>query len=100
MIFQLPFCGKTYNLEVKKEEYNNGGLAVVLIDTDDQEEFTVASSFIEDANLKKGEFCLKNWSENEDIANELIKQGIVIPTGRTVPSGWINAPVCTLKDGI
>ncbi len=53
----------------------------------------VPGTFLED-----GEFLIKNWSENAQIFEELVAKGVLVPTGRTVPTGFVEAVVCRLGD--
>lgn len=41
--------------------------------------------------LPNDEFFLKDWSENEDLAKELIKRNIIIPTGRQSFDSFVMA---------
>lgn len=44
--------------------------------------------------LDDGEFFVKNYSEGEYFYNALISHGILSETGATVPSGFVDIPIC------
>lgn len=77
---------KTFMLDGEKvyfklERYDkNGGLAVELWDEDGP--YARVSSNLEASSLlPNDEFYLKHWGENEHLAQQLINQKIIIPTG-------------------
>lgn len=41
------------------------------------------------------EVFIKDYSENAEIAAHLIEAGVIVPTGREVPTGMVTVPVCT-----
>lgn len=43
--------------------------------------------------LGPGYFCVKNWSENEEIAEIARTSGHFIEAGYTVPTGYVTAPI-------
>lgn len=78
----LNMYGEQEIVKIKMEKYNNGAAACVLLASDGQPFATLSvnvSGISE--KLPKGEFFLKDYSENREIVDELIKQGILIPTG-------------------
>ncbi len=46
--------------------------------------------------IGKNQILVKNYSENEDILDCLIEQGIIVATGMTVHSGYVDLHVCEL----
>ena len=48
---------------------------------------------VSDARLEKGEFCIKNWSENVEVAEDAINSGLFIDTGKKIHSGHVLAPI-------
>jgi len=66
---------------------NNKALAVELMSLDGESWAMISTNLPESADLPTDEFFLKNWSENEEIANELVRNGIIIPTGKQASMG-------------
>ena len=58
--------------------------------------YAMATVNVPHAHLEEGEVLIKNYSENEGILEMLEKEGVVERTGRTVPSGFVDIPVCKL----
>lgn len=71
--------GHTLTVEFKTYA-NNGRLAVQLFDETDP--CTTLSCNLPDEDLCQGEFFVKNWSENEEIAACAIRSGLFIDTGK------------------
>ena len=49
-----------------------------------------------DEPLEDGEILVKDYSENEGLLACLVKEGVVEDTGRRIPSGFVELPVCKL----
>jgi len=82
------------NVRIVKSQYENGRPAIILCD--DEGVITTATVNMPEHHLNPGEAFIKTWSENEHILPFLIGEGIVEDTGREVPTGYVNAPVCKL----
>jgi hypothetical protein len=87
--------GKTFMLNLFDEEtpvhfsfdhYMNGALFVGLVD-EEGPYADVSVNLPESKDLAPDEFFLKSWSENEELANRLIKKGLIIPTGKQASMG-------------
>ncbi len=50
-----------------------------------------------DGVLEDGDFLIKSWSENKSTYDTLVKEGILIPTGREIETGFVTAKVCKLS---
>jgi hypothetical protein len=46
-----------------------------------------------DAPLARGEFAIKNWSENEPYIADIMASGLFVDTGKRISSGFVQAPV-------
>lgn len=78
----LNMYGEQETVKIKMEKYNNGATACVLLSSDGMPFATLSINVAGvSENLPKGEFFLKDYSENREIAEQLIKQGILVPTG-------------------
>jgi hypothetical protein len=49
--------------------------------------------------LEDDEFFAKTWSENEQVAEQLLAQGVFEDTGKRVPSGFVQVHVWKEKRG-
>jgi len=84
--FTLNLFGEETPVSFSFDHYMNGGLFVGLVD-EEGPYADVSVNLPESANLPPDEFFLKNWSENEDLANALIKSGMIVPTGKQASMG-------------
>jgi hypothetical protein len=66
---------------------NNGALAVELVTAEGESWAMVSVNLPESDKLPKDEFFLKDWTENEKIAKELIIKKIIVPTGKQASMG-------------
>jgi len=81
---------------VSKLYYNNGRIALELLDPDDGEIQATATVNVPEFPLKDGYVLLKGWSENEGIPEALEKAGVVRLTKHTVQTGFVKAQVAKL----
>lgn len=83
-------------------EYKDGNRAILAerVFEDGETERTPISVNIpnEAYNLmQEGEFFLKNWSEGQATAEALIDSGILIDSGSSVQTGFVRAPIVSVK---
>ena len=76
--------------------YDNGHVALII--ESDRGREAVATVNIPEAILNEGEVILKDWSENEGLAEQLEKAGHVKLTERFVPTGFVAAPIAKMSD--
>jgi hypothetical protein len=84
--FTLNLFGEETPVSFSLDHYTNGALFVGLMD-EEGPYADVSVNLPESKELAPDEFFLKNWSENEELANELIKKGIILPTGKQSKMG-------------
>jgi hypothetical protein len=90
--FTLNLWGQDETLYFNLNQYdNNGALAVELMSPTEGPYAMVSVNLPESAELPKDEFFMKNWSENQELAEQLIEKGIVQPTGKQASSGFVTA---------
>lgn len=53
-----------------------------------------------DSPLEDGEFFVKGWSENAEIIEDCRKSGLFIDTGKRARTGFVQAEIWRLKDGL
>ena len=68
------------NKRIALELWNNGPVAMLTVN-------------IPEATLFPGEFLVKTWSENEEIAADCLRSGLFVDTGKRVKTGWVEAQV-------
>jgi hypothetical protein len=78
--------------------YPNGKPAIRLIDSRDDEEYTIATVNVPFADLPPGHVAIKSYSENEGVLEALIEAGVVKDTGVKLPSGFVSLPVVALTE--
>lgn len=87
-------------------QYENGRVAIQIVyrDDDASEEYgedvwfpyATATVNIPEAELADGEVLIKDWSENAGLLDRLVDEGIIGPSKRWVPTGFVTADVCDL----
>lgn len=88
---KFEFYGEEVELIPSFGQYGNGRLAITFEDYNTGEPFGTATINLPEQHLNDGEFFIKDWSENEALAQALIKQGWIKSTGREVVSGFVIA---------
>jgi len=82
-------------LKIIEEQYRNKRIALQIYD--EEGPYCTLTTNIVGETLQPGEFFIKNWSENEEIAAAALNSGIFEDTGRRVNSGFIEVPVWRFK---
>jgi len=84
-------------MDVEVTTYKTGGTAVIL--TQDGQRFaTLSVNFpFPEVELEEGEFAVKTWSENEQVAADCLASGLFIDTGKRIKSGYVEASVWRFK---
>lgn len=79
---------------VKTGEYNDGNLAVLLVDDFGQPLGKLSVNLPDNAHLLgKNQFFAKTYNENEIIAQDAIKSGIFKQTNTIVKTGFVECPI-------
>lgn len=96
----LRFKSKLYKtLYVNKRQYAGGRMALQLNMPDGQLAAVLTVNIPEcDKLLGPGEFFIKTWSENEEIAKEALASGLFVDTGRRVENGFVEAQIWKWAD--
>jgi hypothetical protein len=89
--------GLNTTVEVCFERYQNGQIAIQLIEAETGEPWTTATSALE-SPVPKGQVAIKNWSENEGIDTLLLNAGVIegAPVARA-RSGFVSVPLYQLS---
>lgn len=77
--------------------YGNGRVALRLVDAETGEPMAVASVNVPEVALEDDEMALKDYAENEGLFDDLVHAGIVEPTGRFVPAGYVTIPIVKIR---
>lgn len=93
--FAFTFDGM--NLYASQKGVYHDGTPAVMVDSEDGEgPWCVLTVCVTGAQLGPGEILVKGWSENGPTVSRLLELGILKPTGRVVPTGYVEAQVCTV----
>ena len=84
---------KYFQGEITKKKYQNGQLAIFVNGSDGE---PIAELSINDysIDLASNEIVLKNYSENSQIAKDLLESEVLIPTDRFLLIGTHLCPIC------
>lgn len=92
-IIAITTWGQTSSCKVELSSYANGRLAINLLYWDEEMEgwfpHCRLTTNMPEVHLNEGEFLVKDWAENEPIAEALKEAGWLLPTGREVSSGFV-----------
>ena len=97
---------KYWDCELIQNQYsNNGRIALSLVAWEDDpakdiikgEPIATCTVNISEEFIIEGEVIIKDYSENEGMLQALIDADVVEYTGKSVKSGFIQAPICRLK---
>ncbi len=69
---------------------------IMLVDKLTGEPIAVATKIVPGAELQDDEVLIKSYSENEGMLSALASAGVVEPTGKTIPSGFVELDICKL----
>ena len=94
--YKYNCLGSVYNVRLEKHQYANQRTALILVDANDGEQVACATVNLPEHDIQPGEIIVKTWSENESMLDFLVKNQIVVDTGRDVPTGYVKARVCRL----
>ena len=83
-------------VEIITGRYKNGRIAVELFS--EEEPYAMLSVNFPEVSISPDEFFAKDYSENEGLAKELVKSGLIFRTGRQVETPIGVLPVYRLAD--
>ena len=92
---QFEFKGYTLSVEMTRYAGNDRP-AIQVIDTEDGYPYCMATVNMPDMDLADNEVAIKNWSENEGILECLQANGVVGPTKRRMPTGFVYVDIVDL----
>ena len=92
----IDFLGTPTHLELVEHRYrDNNRLAIEARDAMTLENFGMITVNLPEADLADDEVCVKVWSENSMWVPQVLEQlkDKFVPTGRSIPTGFVSAPV-------
>lgn len=92
---QFQFKGYTLSIEMTRYAGNDRP-AIQVIDMEDGCPYCMATVNMPDMDLADNEVAIKNWSENEGILECLQANGVIGPTKRRMPTGFVYVDVVDL----
>jgi hypothetical protein len=97
--FQLRILGKVRDLRLIRGRYENGNMALQIIEKEDgYEEVWCVLTVNPSLRDVPGKVWIKTWSENEDTYEALVKAGYIIPSEVTCPCGFVEAVACSITE--
>lgn len=79
-------------LTVLQTTYAAGGIAILIVGDDDLP-YSRLSVAIENLALEPGQFAVKTWNENAEMAEAARTSGLFVDSGRRVTTGHVVAEV-------
>jgi len=82
-----------------RQRYADGNFAVHAVAAQSDETALVSANLLESCVLPEGWFFLKDWNENKDLAEALLKSGVIelVPDQHWVTTGFCAAKVARLS---
>lgn len=87
---------KRWNCRLEKGVYNNGRIALELVNVKNDEPILVATINIPEIHIENDEVVIKNYSENDGVLDVLVKAKIISLPIRYTTTGLISSPICKL----
>lgn len=95
----LNFYGEQETVKISTSTLNTGATVCVLKSSDGQPFATLSVGIPGKSELlPHGEFFLKDYSENKEITDQLIKQGILVATGQEETTGFVHVKTYKVAD--
>lgn len=88
MIIKLD--GDNYDVRFRRGRYSNGAVAIQAVDNLSGEVVCTVTTNLHEAFPSEGCVFVKDYSENGGLADQLEDAGLIKPTGRWEPSGWVQ----------
>lgn len=86
------------DLYLEFEKYDaDKSVALVIRDEMGAPYATLSIRITDQAKLEDGEFAIKNYTENEDIAKTVFETGWFEDTGKRVRTGYVEVPIWRFK---
>jgi hypothetical protein len=82
---------KQWDCILQPVKYNNDRTALQLVDVEDGGPIAMATVNMPDQPLADDEVYIKSWSENEGMAEALMKADVIGPVLGKVRSSWVVA---------
>ena len=95
MTFKTKY-GEYPNCEFVAGKYGNGNLALQVVSRDEGP--IVTCSVNPGQVVTHDAIAIKDYSENEGMADTLREMGIIGRELYRIPSGWVTIPVCELTE--
>ena len=89
--YEIYSNGCSWCIEIIKTQYADNN-RIALLAKHNGENFATVTCNLPDYPLLPGEFTVKTWSENAWVP-QLLASGLFIDTGKTVPTGFVHAPI-------
>ena len=92
----MQFRGEALRL-VPAGYYDTGRPALSLIDGDGAPYARLTVNLPDAPDLPEGNYYVKTWSENAEVARAVLASGLMLDTGQRVPTGFVEAAVWNLS---
>lgn len=76
---------------------NNDRLAVQLFTAGGEPYCTLSSNFVDADNVEPNEFVMKDYSENEAVADAIKRAGLFLNTNKMAASGRVVCPIYKIQ---
>lgn len=88
---------KDFDCFVELLHYPNDVRKIQLYDKEDGMPVATGTSYLPNEQLEPGEVAINDYSENQGMYRALLKSEIILPSHRTVRSGYITCPISFLS---
>lgn len=89
----MKFIYRDKEVQIRLTRYTDNNLCVQVMDCETKELIGTLSINVPDCRLYEGEFCVKNYSENQELAQAAKASSLFLDTGRTFSTGFVTVPI-------
>jgi hypothetical protein len=97
-VLDVKIGNEIFKVKLSWDHYRSGKAIAIMGTTLDGEPFSVLTVNMPGYHLGENEIIVKTWSENEQFAIAARESGYFEQTGRTVPTGYVEASIWKIKE--
>jgi len=93
VVFTVRLGDESFQVYLQKGFFYPDGTPAIRAFTDQGEPFANLTVAIEGTKLKQGEYLVKTWGENRQLAEAVLRNNLLVDTGRRVRTEYVEAQV-------
>lgn len=94
----MDFNFKRKKFSLQKAQYGNKRIALVIVMKETGKRYGILTTNVPELTLEDGEFAVKTWAENKEIAEVIFDTGIFEDTGKRAKNEFVSVEFWKFKD--